>query len=202
MNQILKRAFDLILSFAFLLITLPFLLLIALAIKVDSPGPILYRGKRIGRNGGAFEILKFRTMINRPSLVGPAITGGKDPRITQVGRFLRNYKLDEIPQLLNVIRGEMSLVGPRPEDPRYVEYYTPEQRKVLSVLPGIASSAAVEYRHEETILADVPAGELDQVYLEEILPEKLALDLDYIEDNSLLLDIKILTQAVLRSLGT
>ena len=202
MNQILKRAFDLILSLSFLLIMLPFLLVIAIAIKVDSPGPVLYQGKRIGKDGEEFEILKFRTMVNRPSLVGPAITGGKDPRITQVGRFLRNYKLDEIPQLLNVIRGEMSLVGPRPEDPKYVAHYTPEQCKALSVLPGIASSAAVKFRHEEALLADVPADQIDRVYLEQILPEKLALDLEYIEDNSLLLDIKILTQAVLKSIGT
>ena len=196
MNQILKRAFDLILSIAFLLITLPVLLLIALAIKVDSSGPVLYRGKRVGLNGEEFEILKFRTMVNRPSLVGPAITGGKDPRITQAGRFLRNYKLDEIPQLLNVIRGEMSLVGPRPEDPKYVAYYTAEQRKALSVLPGVASSAAVQFRHEEAILADVPADQLDQVYLQEVLPKKLALDLEYVENKSLLLDIKVLYGAV------
>ena len=202
MKEFLKRAFDLILSFTFLLIMLPFLLVLVIAIKMDSSGPVLYRGKRVGREGIEFEILKFRTMVNRPSLVGPAITGGKDPRITQVGRFLRNYKLDEIPQLLNVLRGEMSLVGPRPEDPKYVAHYTDEQRKALSVLPGIASPAAVKFRHEETILADVPTEKIDQVYLEEILPEKLALDLDYVNKNSLLLDIKILTQAVLRSLGT
>ena len=199
MNQILKRAFDLILSTLFLLVTLPLLFLIALAIKVDSPGPVLFRGTRVGRNEVEFEILKFRTMVNRPSLVAPAITGGKDPRVTTVGKFLRHYKLDEIPQLLNVIRGEMSLVGPRPEDPKYVAHYTPEQRKVLSILPGIASPAAVKFRHEETILADVPPEQIDRVYLEEILPHKLALDIDYTLNHSLLLDIKILIQAVLAS---
>ena len=141
-------------------------------------------------------------MVDRPSLAGPAITGGKDPRITRAGRFLRNYKLDEIPQLLNVIRGEMSLVGPRPEDPKYVVHYTTEQRRALSVLPGIASPAAVKFRHEEAILADVTVDQIDRVYLEQILPEKLALDLAYIESNSLLLDIKILFQAVFTSLKT
>jgi lipopolysaccharide/colanic/teichoic acid biosynthesis glycosyltransferase len=132
--------------------------------------------------------------------VGPAVTGGKDPRVTAVGKFLRHYKLDEIPQLLNVIRGEMSLVGPRPEDPKYVAHYTPEQREILSVRPGIASPAAIKFRHEEAILANVPAERIDQVYLEEILPEKLALDLAYLEDNSLLGDAKVLIQAVLTSL--
>ena len=147
-----------------------------------------------------FKILKFRTMSAEDLADGPAITGKKDPRITRVGRFLRKYKLDEIPQLLNVIIGEMSLVGPRPEDPRYVAHYTPEQRGVLSIRPGIASPAAVAFRHEEALLADVPPEELDRVYLQEVLPEKLALDREYLDNWSLLADIKILIQAVLISL--
>lgn len=196
MNQIIKRLFDLILSILFLLFTLPFLLLIAVVIKLDSPGPVLFRGRRVGRGGREFDILKFRTMVNNPELDGPALTIKSDVRITRVGKFLRNYKLDEIPQLLNIIRGEMSLVGPRPEDPKYVEHYTREQRKVLSVLPGIASSAAVKFRHEEDFLAEVEAEELEQVYLTEVLPAKLALDLEYVENMSLLLDIKVLYGAV------
>lgn len=200
MKEFLKRAFDLILSFAFLLLALPFTLAIALAIKVDTPGPVLFRGVRVGRNGIEFEILKFRTMVDRPSLVGLAITGGKDPRITHIGQFLRNYKLDEIPQLMNVIRGEMSLVGPRPEDPIFVSTYTEKQRAVLTVRPGIASPAAIKFRHEESFLADVLPYKIDQVYLEEILPEKLSLDLEYIDNNSILTDIKIMIQAVLASL--
>ena len=196
MNQIIKRLFDLIVSILFLLFTLPFLLLIAVVIKLDSPGPVLFRGRRVGRGGKEFEILKFRTMVEDPALVGPALTSKSDLRITRVGKFLRHYKLDEIPQLLNVIRGEMSLVGPRPEDPKYVEHYTREQRKALSVLPGIASSAAVKFRHEEDFLAEVEAEELERVYLTEVLPAKLALDLEYVENQSLLLDIRILYGAV------
>jgi len=200
MNQLIKRLFDLILSILFLLFTLPFLLLIAVVLKLDSPGPVLFRGRRVGKGGKEFEILKFRTMVNNPELVGPAVTSKSDLRITRVGKFLRNYKLDEIPQLLNVIRGEMSLVGPRPEDPKYVEHYTREQRKALSVLPGIASSAAVKFRHEEDFLAEVEAEELERVYLTEVLPAKLALDLDYVENQSLCLDIKILYGAVAATL--
>ena len=200
MNRILKRAFDLILSIVFLLITSPILLGIALAIKLDSPGPVLFKGLRVGVDGAVFSILKFRTMRDGPTSSGPAVTGKKDQRITRVGGFLRTYKLDEIPQLLNVIKGEMSLVGPRPEDPKYVAHYTAEQRKVLSIRPGIASPAAVEYRHEEEILADVPAEEIDRLYLEDILPPKLALDLVYLDNHSLITDIKILFQAVLSSL--
>ena len=196
MNKILKRAFDLILSILFLGVTFPFLLLIAIVIKIDSPGPVLFGGARIGKDGIEFKMHKFRTMVDRAPALGPAITRENDSRVTRVGGFLRNYKLDEIPQLLNVIRGEMSLVGPRPEDPKYVTYYTPEQRQVLSALPGIASPAAVVYRHEEDILARVPLEDLDRVYLEEILPEKLALDLEYVENQSLLRDIKVLYGAV------
>ena len=196
MNRILKRAFDLILSFLFLIITSPFLLGIAVAIKLDSPGPVLFKGARVGVDGALFSILKFRTMVDLPASAGPAVTGKKDQRITRVGGFLRTYKLDEIPQLLNVIKGEMSLVGPRPEDPKYVVHYTGEQRKVLSVRPGIASSAAVKYRHEEDLLANVPAEELDKVYIAEILPEKLSLDMEYVENWTLLLDFKILYGAV------
>lgn len=200
MNSIPKRVFDLLLSVLFLGLTFPFLILIAIAIKVDSPGPVLFRGKRVGREGAEFDILKFRTMVESAKSKGPGLTGKGDPRVTRVGKFLRMYKLDEIPQLLNVLRGEMSLVGPRPEDPRYVECYTPEQRGVFSVLPGIASPAAVQYRHEEDLLAEVPAEDLDRVYQQEILPEKLALDLEYVENRSLLLDLKTLWGAVVRVL--
>jgi len=200
MNKPLKRVFDLTLSFSFLGLTFPFLLAIALAILLDSPGPVLFKGRRVGVDGREFDILKFRTMVDQAPASSPAITGKKDPRITRVGRFLRKHKLDEIPQLLNVLRGEMSLVGPRPEDPKYVRTYTPEQREVLSVRPGIASPAAVRFRHEEAILADVPFEDLDGVYLNEILPEKLALDLEYVRRHSIALDIRILKQAVLSSL--
>ena len=202
MNKIIKRVFDLVLSFSFLIFIFPFTLLIALAIVLDSSGPVLFSGRRVGVDGIEFDILKFRTMVDRAPAIGPAVTGEKDTRITRVGGFLRKYKLDEIPQLLNVIRGEMSLVGPRPEDPKYVEHYSEKQREVLSVPPGIASSAAVKFRHEETMLADVPADQIDQIYLREIMPIKLALDLEYVENRSLLLDIKILSGAVLTVLRT
>jgi len=202
MNGFFKRVFDLTLSSVFLIFTFPFLLLIAVAILIDSPGQVLFGGRRVGLDGKEFDILKFRTMVDRAEVMGPAVTRENDSRVTRVGKFLRNYKLDEIPQLLNVIRGEMSLVGPRPEDPKYVAHYTPEQREVLTVLPGIASPAAVVYRNEEDKLAKVPIEDLDRVYLGEILPEKLALDLEYVENKSLILDIKVLYRAVTTVLKT
>jgi lipopolysaccharide/colanic/teichoic acid biosynthesis glycosyltransferase len=163
--------------------------LIAIGIKLDSPGPILYRGPRVGRDGRLFDILKFRTMVVGARTIGPGITIASDARITRFGRFLRWAKLDELPQLLNVLRGEMSLVGPRPEDPRYVSLYTAAQRRVLSVLPGITSPASVSFRHE-TLLLDGEAWE--DVYVNELLPHKLAIDLDYVDHYSFWRDIQIL----------
>ncbi|MBM4467608.1 MAG: sugar transferase [Chloroflexi bacterium] len=171
-----------------------FPLLIALLIKLDSPGPVFYRGWRVGKDGKLFQIHKFRTMVADAPRRGPVITQGDDPRITGVGRFLRKLKIDEMPQFINVLQGEMSIVGPRPEDPRYVAHYTPQQRRVLTVRPGMASPSFIKYRREEELLG-AAGGDLGDTYLTAILPDKLRLDLEYIEQQSFLGDLAILAQA-------
>ena len=184
-----KRALDLVISIPGLLVLSPLLLVLALWITLDSEGPVLYRGKRVGQDGRPFLMYKFRTMVVGAEKRGPAVTYRDDPRITGAGRFLRRAKLDELPQLLNVLRGEMSLVGPRPEDPSYVAFYTPEQRLALSVKPGITGPTQLEYRDEASMLQ----GEgVDEEYVTRLMPEKLKLDLEYVRDRSLLLDLKIL----------
>lgn len=193
-TAMLKRAFDFVISLLVILIALPLWLAVAMAIKLDSPGPVFHRATRIGKGGKSFTLYKFRTMVADAPWRGPGITQRDDPRITRVGRFLRKFKIDEMPQLINVLKGEMSIVGPRPEDPRYVAHYTPEQRRVLSVRPGMASPAFVEYRHEEELLA-AAGDDVERVYLTQILPDKLRLDLDYIEQQSFLGDLAVLAQA-------
>lgn len=187
--QAAKRSVDIVVTVLGLVVLAPIFGLVALGIKVDSPGPIFYRGPRVGRNGRLFNILKFRTMVVGACTIGPGITIASDARITRFGRFLRWAKLDELPQLLNVLRGEMSLVGPRPEDPRYVSLYTATQRRVLRVRPGITSPASVSFRHETRFL-DGEAWE--SVYIHEVLPKKLALDLDYVDHFTFWQDIQIL----------
>ncbi|MBC7185751.1 MAG: sugar transferase [Calditrichaeota bacterium] len=192
----MKRVFDVVVSALVVLVALPLWALVALAIKLDSPGPVFHRARRIGKDGQPFTLYKFRTMVDGADTQGPRITRRDDPRISRVGRLLRRMKIDEMPQLLNVLKGEMSIVGPRPEDPRYAAHYTPEQRRVLSVRPGMASPAFIKYRHEEEILAR--AGETwEQVYLTQILPEKLRMDLDYVRQQSLLYDLKVFGRAAL-----
>lgn len=184
-----KRAFDLLISGLALLLLSPSLLLLALWIKLDSPGPVLYRGQRVGQDGRPFFMFKFRTMVEGAEGRGPAVTYRDDPRITRAGMFLRRTKLDELPQLLNVLKGEMSLVGPRPEDPSYVALYTPEQRQVLGVKPGITGPTQLEYRDEASML---DGESVDEEYVSRIMPEKLKLDLEYVRNRSLTLDLKIL----------
>lgn len=182
-----KRLFDLLLSSLGLLVLAPLLLLIALLIKLDSPGPVMFRQERVGRFGRPFHIHKFRTMRHEPAGQGLQITVGADRRITRVGGFLRASKLDELPQLLDVWLGDMSLVGPRPEVPRYVAHYPAELReKVLSVRPGITDIASIEYRDESAVLAR--AADPEQAYIHEVLPHKLALAAQYVERSSIWLD--------------
>jgi lipopolysaccharide/colanic/teichoic acid biosynthesis glycosyltransferase len=189
-----KHLFDVPASLAGLVILSPLFALIAVAIKLDSPGPVFFRGRRVGRNGCLFDIYKFRSMVVDADRKGPGITTAGDPRITRVGNTLRRTKLDELPQLINVVRGEMSLVGPRPEDARYVALYTSEQRRVLSVRPGITSPASLRFRQEEDLLR----GEgWRRVYREQVLPAKLQIELDYLERASLWRDLGILVQTVL-----
>lgn len=189
----LKRLFDVGVATSGLLLLSPLLLVIAVLVKLSSPGPALYRAVRTGRNGASFQLLKFRTMVLGADRLGPGITSASDQRITPIGRILRRTKIDELPQLFNVLRGDMSLVGPRPEDPRYVALYTPEQRQVLSVRPGITSLASVAYRNESALLS---GPDWENVYVEQVMPAKLALDLDYARNPTLRKDISILLQTV------
>lgn len=188
----LKRVFDIVVAFIGLILFSPLMLIIAVLIKLDSPGPIFYRAPRVGKGGRPFRMYKFRTMVANAENIGPAITVDKDPRITRIGARLRKSRLDEVPQLINVLRGEISMVGPRPEAPYYVEKYSPEQKKVLRAKPGMTGPAQIAFRHEEEMLSNPKA--LDDVYMNVILPPKLAMDLKYIEQQSLGLDLKILFQ--------
>lgn len=189
-----KRTFDVMVSAIGLAILSPLFLVIAVAIKLNSPGPVFYRGLRAGQYGHPFRIYKFRTMVVGANRIGPGITPAKDDRVTSIGRVLRRFKLDEFPQLLNVLKGEMSLVGPRPEDPRYVALYTPEQREILNYRPGITSPASIKYRNEEGMLIE---HDWETRYLNEILPVKLALDLEYVRSQSFLTDIAVIMRTLL-----
>lgn len=191
----LKQFLDLVIAFAGLVFLSPWLFVAGVLIKLDSPGPVFYRGERIGQDGVPFRMYKLRTMVVNADRTGCALTHGEDPRITRVGRWLRKWKIDELPQLINVLRGEMSLVGPRPESPTYVKHYTPEQRRVLQVKPGMTGVAQIRFRHEETLLNHCTDREQD--YITKIMPQKLALDLEYIQNRSLLLDIKLVMQTFL-----
>ena len=188
------RLFDLFASVTGLALLSPLFVLIAIAIKLDSPGSVFFRGQRVGRGGRLFEIYKFRSMVADAAQKGPGITAAGDPRVTRVGEVLRRTKLDELPQLINVVRGEMSLVGPRPEDPRYVPLYTPEQRRVLSVRPGMTSPASLRFHHEEDLLQ---GGDWERVYLSEVLPAKLQIELEYLERRSAWTDLRVIVQTVL-----
>ena len=177
------RFFDFLFSLFGLIVLSPVFLLISLCIVLDSRGGVFYRQSRVGKDGKDFKLYKFRSMRTGADKRGLITVGEKDSRITRVGYFLRKYKLDELPQLINVLKGEMSLVGPRPEVRKYVDLYTPEQRKVLSVLPGITDYASIEYVDENRILGG--ATDPDKVYVEEILPDKIRYNMKYIENRSL-----------------
>jgi lipopolysaccharide/colanic/teichoic acid biosynthesis glycosyltransferase len=189
-----KRMLDVAVSALGLVLLSPLMLILSIWIKLDSKGPVFYRGDRVGKDGRPFLMYKFRTMVAEAKRIGPAITYRDDPRVTKVGRFLRWTKLDELPQLINVLKGEMSLVGPRPEDPSYVAHYNAEQREVLRVKPGITGSTQLKYRDEASMLEGDNA---DQDYLTQIMPAKLKMDLDYVQNHSLALDVRILWQTAM-----
>ena len=192
-----KRLFDLFLVIPGLLILSPLLVLIAFWIKCDSYGPIFFRQVRVGLNGKHFKIIKFRTMVPEAEHLGLKITVGGDPRITRLGHFLRKYKFDELPQLFNVLMGEMSLVGPRPEVPEYVELYPAEVRKkVLSVKPGITDLASLEYKDENDLLKN--AENPREVYIHEIMPHKLTYYLQYVEKHNIMSDLVIIIRTFAR----
>jgi len=185
-----KRLFDAAVSLAGLILTGPLLLTASLLIKLDSPGPVFYKGTRIGRHGRPFKMLKFRTMVQDADRIGASSTAEDDPRITRIGRILRKYKLDELPQLINVLQGDMSLVGPRPQVQWAVDLYTPEEREVLKVRPGITDYASLRFSNEAEILKG--SADPDKDYLEKIHPEKMRLALEYVKTRSFLVDLRII----------
>ena len=190
----LKRCFDIVFSAFGIFILSPVFVLIALAIVIDSRGGIFYRQRRVGKDDKDFFILKYRTMKTNSDKSGLLTVGARDSRITRVGYFLRKYKLDELPQLFNVLEGDMSFVGPRPEVRKYVDMYTLDQKKVLAVKPGITDYASIEYSNENEILAKSKNPE--QTYITEIMPHKLQLNLKYINEQSFFTDLKIIFRTV------
>ena len=196
LNSIIKRIFDFFAALIGIIILSPILIVVSIAIKIDSPGNIMFLQKRVGKNGGEFDIYKFRTMVTDAEKLGKQITVGKDNRITKVGAFLRKYKIDELPQLFNVLKGDMSLVGPRPEVPKYVALYDKDQKKVLSVRPGITDLASLKYRDEKDILGKVENPE--EYYINVIMKDKLSLNLEYIEKSNLFFDISLIIKTILK----
>ncbi len=189
-----KRVFDIAVSLLGLLLLSPLMAIIAAIVRLDSPGPVFYRGVRTGRHGVPFGMLKFRTMIANAEQVGGTSTAETDPRITRAGAFLRRYKLDELPQLVNVLKGEMSLVGPRPEVEEYTRLYSNEEKAILSVRPGITDLSSIRFRQLNAMLAR--ADDPDRYFAEKILPDKNRLRMEYVRRKSFLLDLKILFQTL------
>ncbi|HVA55844.1 MAG TPA: sugar transferase [Gammaproteobacteria bacterium] len=190
-----KRLFDVCISVIGGLLLLPFLFLITLLIYFDNGWPVFFSQERAGYRGQLFRICKFRTMVRNAERLGQSLTVGQDPRITRVGRWLRKCKLDELPQLINVLKGEMSLVGPRPEVPHYVALYSPEQRRVLQLVPGITDPASIAFRDEASMLADCEDPE--RAYIERIMPNKIRVNLEYASRATLWSDILILLKTVM-----
>jgi lipopolysaccharide/colanic/teichoic acid biosynthesis glycosyltransferase len=194
MYPMIKRLFDVLMSFIGLVGFFPIMLVLALLIKIDSEGPVLYRGIRVGKNGRPFKMLKFRTMTIDAEKTWASSTSEDDPRITRVGAFLRKYKLDELPQLINVLKGDMSLVGPRPQVQWAVDLYTPEEREILIVRPGITDYASLRFVNEGEILKG--SVDPDKDYMGKIHPEKMHLSLEYVKNRSFGGDIKIILQTI------
>jgi len=186
----LKRLFDIVFSLLGLMLTTPILLILAILIKREDGGPVFYRGVRVGLHGNPFRIFKFRTMVVNAEKIGGSSTADDDPRITKIGKFIRKYKLDELPQLINVLKGEMSFVGPRPQVQWAVELYNEEEKILLSVRPGITDYASLKFKNEAEILKG--SSNPDKDYLEKIAPEKTRLGLEYVRNSSLWLDVKLI----------
>jgi lipopolysaccharide/colanic/teichoic acid biosynthesis glycosyltransferase len=187
-----KRAIDIALCLCSLPITLPLAVVVAVVVKCTSSGPVLYQAHRVGLHGRPIVVLKFRTM--RTDCNGPSVTRSGDDRITSVGRLLRASKLDELPQIVNVLRGDMSIVGPRPEDPKYVAGYSEEQRQVLSVRPGMTSLAFLRFGHEQDFIERAGPVDLETFYLTKVLPEKLDIELTYVREWSVRGDLRIIAR--------
>lgn len=185
-----KRLFDIVSSGIGLMLLSPLFLVIAVWIKLDSKGSVFYLQERIGKGGIPFRIYKFRTMVTGADKKGLLTVGNRDPRVTSIGYYLRRYKLDELPQLINVFKGDMSIVGPRPEVPKYVRLYSASQREVLSVKPGITDLASIKFRNENEILSAQEDSE--SYYIEHVMPEKLNYNMEYIQHQNFLYDLKVI----------
>lgn len=191
----MKRFFDILVSILALILLSWLFLICAIFIKLSSRGPVFYKGKRVGRSGNIFLMHKFRSMVINADKIGTDLTPKGDPRVTKFGKFLRKTKLDELPQLIDVLKGDMSLVGPRPESPMYAKYYNERQKRVLNVRPGIVGPTQIKYRHEELLLKDKPNP--DEYYINELMPKKLEIDLQYLDKQNFFTDIAIIFKAFL-----
>jgi len=189
-----KRIFDFFSSLIGIFLFLPFYFIIGILIKIEDKGPVLYKSKRIGQNFKPFFLLKFRSMIVNADKIGPLITKEKDPRITKIGKFLRKTKIDEFPQLFNVLKGEMSIVGPRPEVEKYISYFKKDYKKILSIKPGITDYAAIEFRNEEEILDKFE--NIEESYIKEILPQKINLYKKYLNEVGFITDLNIIFKTI------
>ena len=189
-----KRLLDIVVALIGITVLFPLLIVIAVWIKLSSKGPLFYSQKRVGKDFKEFDIYKFRSMVINADKIGPSVTSGNDPRITKIGKFIRRTKIDELPQLLNVLKGDMSLVGPRPEVMKFVEKKRDEYKKILSVRPGITDNAAIEFRDEETIMNQYKDKE--RAYLDIILPKKIKLYYYYIDNISFVNDIKLILKTL------
>jgi len=192
----MKRIFDIVVSLVGLICFLPLLVFVAVAIKLDSSGPIFFRQERIGRGFHPFFIFKFRTMVPDPSGHGRLITVGNDPRITRAGRLLRKTKIDELPQLVNVLKGDMSLVGPRPEVRQYVGLFQQDYEEILKIRPGMTDLASLKYRNEEAILGQ--SGHLEEEYVKRVLPDKIRLAKDYLQHSSFVFDLRLVLKTLFK----
>jgi lipopolysaccharide/colanic/teichoic acid biosynthesis glycosyltransferase len=192
----LKRLLDILASSVALILLFPLLFILGVAVAVTSPGGAFFRQVRVGKDGREFALLKFRSMRPGSEAGGQITVGTRDPRITGVGHFLRKTKLDELPQLINILKGDMSVIGPRPEVPKYVALYSSEQRKVLSVRPGLSSLASIAYINENEVLGR--SSDPERTYIEEVMPAKLELDLRYVQEQGLVMDLRIIASTLAR----
>jgi lipopolysaccharide/colanic/teichoic acid biosynthesis glycosyltransferase len=193
---VIKRGFDILIAATGLVALLPILIGVAVLIKCDSQGPVLFKQKRVGKGFRVFLIYKFRTMKENSELTGSPITIGEDPRITRVGRFLRQAKIDELPQLINVLKGEMSLVGPRPELPRFVELFRHDYAEILTVRPGITDLASLKYRDEAALLEKAQSAE--EEYVTRVLPDKISLARVYVQHASFFFDLSLIARTLIK----
>lgn len=198
----LKRLFDIFFALVGLTVFSPFLLVIAIAIKLESEGPVFYRGLRVGRYGKPFRIFKFRSMVQDAEKLGADSTSANDARVTRCGRFIRQFKLDELSQLINVLIGDMSIVGPRPEVQKFVDMYTEEEKAILNLRPGITDWASIKFHNEGEIIEASGIEDADEAYARLIRPEKLRLQLKYVREHNLWIDIKIILATLFTIVST